>query len=138
MRWAKILCLAASGLIVCSLGGCGGGGPDAATVESNKKFADLESRRKADSTEELKKKLAEMAETGAGGSGSGLAGLRTSIENLRASNPAVADALLQDLSNLSRPKAQTRSRRLPPRWPPGSDVASRPTVSTARDTEALG
>jgi len=100
MRRMSLLCCLAFGFLLSSLGGCGAGGPDSATIEANKKAADLEANRKAGSQEELKKKLTEMAETGAGGSGSGLAGLRSSIEGLRASNPAVADALLADLNQL--------------------------------------
>ena len=100
MRWMSLLCCLASGFLLCSLGGCGSGGPDAATIEANKKAADLEANRKAGSQEELKKKLTEMAETGAGGTGSGLAGLRSSIESLRSTNPALADALMADFNQL--------------------------------------
>jgi hypothetical protein len=104
MRLLSILCCAAFGILAFSLAGCSSNGPDAATAEANKKALDLESNRKVNSTEELKKTLTKMAETGEGGSGSGLAGLRTSIENVRSSNPAVADALLQDLAALQNAK----------------------------------
>jgi hypothetical protein len=98
MRLASIVCWAAFGILACNLGGCGGGGPDAATIEANKKAADLESKFKVDSKEDLKKRLTDISQSGVGGSG--MAGLRSSIEGLRGSDAALADALLADLKAL--------------------------------------
>lgn len=112
MRWASLLCWAAFGILSSSLTGCGASMPDAASVDASKKAADLEGNRKANSAEELKKKLTAIAETGQGGTGSGLAGLRTSIEGLRSTNPAVADALLADFDALQKAQSEEEIKRI--------------------------
>jgi hypothetical protein len=112
MRWMSLFFCAAIGMVACSLGGCGAGGPDAATIEANKKNLDLESKNKVNSTEELKKKLNQIAETGAGNMGSGMAGLRSSIEGLRASNAALADSLMADLSTLEQARDSADIKRI--------------------------
>jgi hypothetical protein len=112
MRWASTFCWAAMAILACGLGGCSGGGPDAATADANKKALDLEANRKVDSAEALKKKLTEISESGTGFSGSGMAGLRSSIEALRATNPAVVDPLMQDLNELQGAKTPDEVKQI--------------------------
>jgi hypothetical protein len=110
MRLSSMLCCAVFGILACNLAGCSGNGPNAATAEANKKALDLESTMKVDSAADLKKRLTEISESGV--AGSGLAGLRTSIEGLRSSNAALADALLADFSALQSARGPDEVKRV--------------------------
>lgn len=74
-----------------TMAGCGSGSSPAPSTEQAMKVS---------GKEELKKRLTSVAETGAGGSG--LAGMREAIVDLKASDPAVADQLLQDFVQLEQ------------------------------------
>jgi len=82
-------------LIALSLALPGCGGP--ATSEN---APDVKADRPLGSTDELKKLLEEIANTGA--TGSAAAGLRPSIEELQKTNSAKGNALMKDLNQLEQ------------------------------------
>jgi len=58
------------------------------------------------STQELKDLLSSVSQSGI--LGSGVAGVRNTLDGLKASNPALADGLLKDLERLEKAEADGR------------------------------
>ncbi len=75
--------------------GCGG--PSSGPVEGPLPPT-LEQAMKPKSTDELKTRLNEIASSGQGGSG--VAGIRPALEDLKASNPGLATELISDCAKL--------------------------------------
>src|SRR5262245_1649627 len=99
MRSGIVLHLA--GLVLFCLVGAGcSGAPSAETIAEREKAADLEGKGTVNSRDDLKKRLQDLSQSGIGGSA--FAGLRTSIEGLRATDGPLADALLGDLNDLQK------------------------------------
>src|SRR5262245_25525404 len=99
MRSGILVQLAGLGLLCFAGAGCSGA-PSAETIAEREKAADLEGKGKVSTKDDLKKRLSDLSESGIGGSA--FAGLRTSIESLRATDGPLADALLGDLNDLQK------------------------------------
>jgi|GEM_PF-2153261 len=101
MRSVALLALLVA--LTLGLGGCAGAVPDT-TVPKGAEDKPL------GSTEELKKMLEEIANTGA--TGSAAAGLRPSIEELQKSNPAKGDVLMKDLQKLEATESPEQAKAI--------------------------
>ena len=100
---SSILGCTLAGFAISAMCGCGGSGnvPTSKPTEVGMKFS---------GKEELKKRLTSVAETGSGGSG--LAGIREAIVELKTSDAAIADQLLQDFGQLEKTEDTTQIKAI--------------------------